>query len=387
MLTLYLLLNAMIGSGILAQAYVFSKAGVINTIVEYVLIGYLTYTGVEMLILSADKINVITYPDLCEKSLGSYGKYLIEYAILFSNAGALMSYIIIVGTLLDSILLTYISSSWYTNSAFLVLISVLLIIFPICLIRNFGHLSYISVVSIMAIGSVVLLVTVGGPLVSNEKDSNMLMSDSIGMFETIGSVIFAFGYATVIFPCYYALDSRTPKKFNSIAVHATSIGIVMCFAIGIMGYYCYGSDTKADILENFTGVLGTIFKLIVIIHLILYIPGDYVIMRASFMNLLGKDARFDDNASYLFITISTLGLITIISCLLLTYESSSDSLAIVLELTGGIGGSIVNFIVPGLVASHVLWDDGTAMKIKVVSLLAFGLAFPFLSIVSVCLEY
>ena len=41
--TVILLLNSMIGSGILVQAYVFREAGIVVTIVEYAFVGTMTY--------------------------------------------------------------------------------------------------------------------------------------------------------------------------------------------------------------------------------------------------------------------------------------------------------------------------------------------------------
>jgi amino acid permease len=65
----------------------------------------------------------------------------------------------------------------------------------------------------------------------------------------------------------------------------TAVGVAMCFAVGIVGYLSFRDSTETDILENFSGKLGVVFKLLVVVHLILYTPGDYIILRASLFNI------------------------------------------------------------------------------------------------------
>ena len=62
--TLFLLLNSMIGSGILVQGYVFYKSGIIVVLFEYIIIGTMNYAGVEILITCAQYTNVFNYADL-----------------------------------------------------------------------------------------------------------------------------------------------------------------------------------------------------------------------------------------------------------------------------------------------------------------------------------
>jgi amino acid permease len=374
--TMFLLLNAMIGSGILAQAYVFYQAGWLAAAIEYLIIGFLTYTGASFLIEAAVKVNIYSYAELCEHALGSNGKILVEVSVIANNFGCLLSYLLIIGSLLHSVVESVVghSAAWYTSSIALMLFVSIFIIWPLCLIRVYGHLVVVSTISITAIVVVVLLVTIGGPLTSTDDDSSMTILSLDGILDSIGSIIFAFGYTAIVFHSYNAMSPQKPELFNQVAKRTTLIGGSMCFLVGIVGAYSFQNNTKADILENFSGVLGTIFQLIVIVHLLLYIPGDYLVMRSSLMNLMGRDVRREPNMSYLILSLSLLAIVTLIASILLRLQS--DSLALVLDLTGGIAGCMINFLIPGFVARQILWEEDTSIRWKIRALIVAGLLIP-----------
>jgi hypothetical protein len=146
------------------------------------------------------------------------------------------------------------------------------------------------------------------------------------------------------------------------------------------------SDTHVDILENFSGIAGTVFKIIFVIHLVLYIPGDYVIMRYSGFKVFGKEAATADEYSYFATTLIALGAATFFSSLIQIFYSTSYSLAIVLGFTGGVANSIFGFIIPALIALKILPHDQSSV-ISALLLLLFGYSVPFLVITSTVLQY
>ena len=141
-----------------------------------------------------------------------------------------------------------------------------------------------------------------------------------------------------------------------------------------------------DILTNFTGIVGTVFKLIFVIHLVLYIPGDYVIMRHSGFKVCGCDPSTVDEVSFFTTTLLVLGTATFLSCLIQIFFSTSYSLALVLGLTGGIANSIFCFIIPALLAITLIPHDQSAFLSALV-LLVFGCSIPFLVIASIIMQF
>lgn len=76
--TVVLLLNNMIGSGILVQAYVFKESGILVVTLEYVIVGIMTYVGIDLLIESADHEQILDYSELAKKALGVYGALAVD---------------------------------------------------------------------------------------------------------------------------------------------------------------------------------------------------------------------------------------------------------------------------------------------------------------------
>ena len=383
--TVILLLNSMIGSGILVQAYVFREAGIVVTIVEYAFVGTMTYVGVDLLIRCADQTQIFEYSELCTAAFGPQGEVLLDVCVVTGNLGALLSYIVIIGSLMANILMIYgIAPAWYTTATFWSFVLVTLFVVPTCCIRNYGHLAFISYISIAAISGTILLVLIGGPANAAEHQYETLNYGSMkGSLATIGSVVFAFGYASAVFHSYTAMkrSERNVETFSKVAVYTTSLGVSMCFLLGIVGYLCFRNDVDADILENFAGGAGTFFKVVVILHLIFYIPGDFLIMRYSFFKLLGGNSTTADDFSYFAGTFCLLAFATAFACLIQLYGSTSQSLSIILDLTGGISGSMVSFVLPGFMAMRILTND-TETYFRGLILVIFGSMIPVLVLLS-----
>jgi sodium-coupled neutral amino acid transporter 11 len=241
--------------------------------------------------------------------------------------------------------------------------------------------------SITAIVGTMILVLTGGPAdAHNHKSDKINIASFAGSFANMGSIVFAFGYSAAVFHGYTALVPKTPETFSWIARATTALGVTMCFLVGLVGYLSFRDSTDTDILENFTGVAGIVFKVIVIFHLIFYIPGDFVIMRYSIFKLFGADAVKADDSVYFLTTFLTLGGATLLACLLQIVESSSESLSLVLDLTGGISGSLLSFILPGVIALNILHEN-TVLYYKAIALTILGSVIPVLVIASKLSNY
>lgn len=350
--TTFLLVNAMIGAGILVQGYVFSESGILSCCVEYIIVGVMIYMGVEMMIQCAASQQIFDYPKLAGHVLGVYGKLAVDLSIVINGAGALLSYILIIGTLFEDIVSSFSTcDAWYCNIAFLTILPIVTFTIPLCLIRNFGHLAVISYISVSVITSIVFLVIIGGPVVGHNSHSaptSVKMGSFVGSIRNVGDIIFALGYSTAAFHAYNGMENRSVANFQRLAKTATWIGVLMCFFTGLAAYLSFGNDTDTNILLNFTGAVGDIFKLALIVHLVLYIPGDFVILRASLWRLFDVDVATQSNTLFISTTLGSVGLITMVAILLQVYCSNSNALGLVVDITGGMAGSIVYFLVPGL---------------------------------------
>lgn len=378
--TVFLLLNSMIGSGIVVQAYAFSQTGIVLCIFEYLIIAAMNYAGVDMLLKCAEATQVYDYSKLAERILGRNGTLAVDISIVFGAIGSLLSYILIIGTVLTQVVGH--CDGWYCNVAFLTILPVTLFTVPLCLLRDFGHLAIASYISIAVIAASVLLVIIGGPIVSEDDEiANYRMGSFICAIKTVGNIVFALGYITATFHAYNAMADKRVATFARASRTTTIIGAVMCFSTGLAGYLSFGDDVKSNVIENFTGTVGSVFKVALVAHLILYIPGDFVIFRASLLKL--QHLTVSDLSDFAFITLSLscIAGVTFVAVMLQVFLSSTDNLAVVVDITGGVAGSMLYFVVPALCALKQ-FPDNRELYIRSVLLLLFGSTIMALCIAS-----
>jgi amino acid permease len=380
----------MIGNGLLVQPWVFFQSGIALATAEFLIIGALTYMGVVVMFQAAEVVHCFDYSRLAGKALGDHvGNLIFDIAITINNTGSLLSYVLVIGTLIENVIDTYAvaNSAIYLDTSFLTGLVMILFVLPSCLIRSFGHLSGVALVSCCAILMTFVLVIVGGPIESSSHSSDVLVeADFLGSISTVGFIVFALGYSAATFHSFEALVPRTVPAFQNVALWTTVVGSIMCYLTGVVGYTSFRNDTQTDILENFTGILGSIFKIAVIIQMIFYFPSDYNIMRASLCNLIGWKVDKLSDVWYFTLTVATVGIITVTACLLILYFDNSNCLAIVLELTGGISGSLITFILPGLIGVYLLKHDDYAYAWSI-ALIVVGVIIPIFVITSIVMTF
>ncbi|CAN0439653.1 unnamed protein product, partial [Laminaria digitata] len=69
------------------------------------------------------------------------------------------------------------------------------------------------------------------------------------------------------------------REWRAVAGASVLTGAVVCYCTGIAGYLAFRSATAGDILDNFSGPVAAFFKILVVLHLIMYIPGDVSLGR------------------------------------------------------------------------------------------------------------
>lgn len=291
--TVVLLLNAMVGSGLLVQPYAFKSAGVVGISLEYIIFSVLTYWGVEILLTAAENHRVYDFGHLVVLSAGSsYGQFIYDLVIVLGGLGSMLSYVLIVQSLSTNIVSNFYSfSSTIELSTMKVVVTVVsfIVITPLCLIRNFGHLSRVSFVSMVAVCTNVFVVLVQGIYsiimrwFQSTSDSSSVVVEMFslsGVLSSLGSVVFAFSFSAALFPALRAgeaLLQESPHVARASLRVTVMLGVLVCFVIGLSGYLSYGSDTQSDILLSFEGLLGIVLQAVFAIHLCLVLPADLLV--------------------------------------------------------------------------------------------------------------
>lgn len=322
----------------------------------------LTEAGVER--------NILEYGGLAYNAFGRNGERVCDIAIIILAFGAQLSYILIVGETTSNLLHSWGCTDWLCLESSDAIIAVTLFVTPICMFRHFGHLAWLSIFSIFTIVTIIFLTLIGGPLEYRPNQGNIKVFNINGFLSSFGSIVFALSCASANFQAYISTDAKSQSysKWKNITGLATLGGSLMCGTMGLAGYLSFRDCTGNNILDNFPEQRFDFFQVMICIHLILYIPVNFVIMRYSICKMaLDKKSETLPFALHTMITIGLLALTTLISIFLGTGALSS-----VFNFTGGIGGSINCFILPSLIYLKVM-PKGSSLITTAYAILFIGI--------------
>ena len=364
------LLSAMCGSGILVQPFVFMQSGVILTVVIYTIVGSIVWLSVHILLQAADKMKVYTYADLCKAVLGQTGRYIADVMFIFCYFCALLSYLVAIGTLSANIMITIVDPvnesgniNWLSRPTFNTIMLVLIFITPMTLTRQINVSMYVfaRVLTVLTI-SLVTYVLACGRIERTYYFSNHASDDFSGLnlyswtgvVRSIGVVMFTLSYTGNVFPAYNAMSPRDSEAIRGCSIYTTISGIALCTAMGLGGYLAFCEETNDNVLNSFKSddfFSGpTLVKIMAVVHLILYIPREFFVIRNAVYGLLAWNDGVTDIAHVL---VSLCILFQGVSVTVFLLEKTTNPFYKVISLSGGVGGSILILVIPGLIGACV----------------------------------
>lgn len=236
LMTSFLLLNAMIGSGILNQPQVFMNAGIVAGLIMFLIASVFIWLGIVCLVESGVKSKIYDYSELAHFYFGELGEKIVDISIVIGNFGALLSYCDIIGITASDLILSWGCTDINACGPYMITCLIFLIlVFPVCLKKNFGELAIYSVFSMGAIVLIMALVIIAGPIV---KNNGPIKAFGRNFGSQLGSIIFTLSCAFATFPTYKSLGERTSAKWQSVTGITVSVGFVMCSIMGIGMTHC-----------------------------------------------------------------------------------------------------------------------------------------------------
>lgn len=311
--TIFLLLNAMLGSGMLNQPKVFASSGILGALLGYIIATLASWYGLIVLTAAGLHTNLLEYSSLAYEAYGKYGEKTVDFSNFIVCYASLLSYTIIICFTTADLLKSWGCPSNICSDLLTLLIISGIFLVPPCFMRHFGHFGIISIFSFLATVGVALLVWVFGPYQHfQEKDKydvTYKLFDFQGLFSSLGSIIFALSVTYGNFHAFVSTEKefQTLSNWNVITGIVVSSGSLICFSMGLIGYLSFGSDTNGNILDNFTQHGYDFFKLLMVIHLIMSFPVVFVVGRYSFVKLMtGRKSEELEFWSHVFFTIGIL---------------------------------------------------------------------------------
>ncbi|NXS63585.1 S38A6 protein, partial [Brachypteracias leptosomus] len=270
-LSVFNLMNAIMGSGILGLSYAMAHTGVMGFSILLLIVASLASYSVFLLLSMCTQTAVTSYEDLGLFAFGSTGKVLVATTIIIQNIGAMSSYLLIVKAELPGAVAGFLSGgetgSWYLDGRLLLLIASVCIVFPLALLPKIGFLGYTSSLSFFFMVYFALVVMIKKwsipcplPLSSaleTSQVSNSTEDCKAKLFHlskesayAIPTMAFSFLCHTSVLPIYCELRSPSKSRMQNVTVTGIGLSFLIYFISALFGYLTFYGKYKYSLKVN-----------------------------------------------------------------------------------------------------------------------------------------
>ncbi|XP_041669232.1 probable sodium-coupled neutral amino acid transporter 6 [Cheilinus undulatus] len=397
------LMNAIMGSGILGLAYAMASTGIIGFCILLFMVSSLAAYSIHLLLKLCDQTGINSYEDLGGRALQKPGKTLVGLAILIQNIGAMSSYLFILKSELPAAINSFLSShgpgdAWYQDGRLLLIIVTICIVLPLSLLPKIGFLGYTSSIAFffMLYFAVVVVVkkwSIPCPLPHN-------MTTPADMFQTTNSsgsectpklfvissksayaiptMAFSFLCHTTVLPIYCELDHPTKKRMQNVTNVSISLSLLLYLISALFGYLTFYAHVDSELLLSYDSylrhdIMVMTVRLAILLSVLLTVPLIQFPARKAVILLLRGDRPF----SMLMHIISTLVILGVVLLLAVFVPDIRHVFGVV----GSTTSSCLLFVFPGI---FYLKISGRPLKtfdsIGALFLVVFGLIMGIISL-------
>lgn len=249
-------INSIIGAGIIGMPYALRLCGFYLGIAMLIVVAYLVDRSVIMLIECGIKAGKYDFEELTFHYLGKSG-YLAAVVFMFLFAyGAQIAYMVIVGDTVPVVLNTFVGErTILTNREEVILAFAVLVVLPLCLLKQLSSLANTSLVSILSDIALVLIVVFNAFPESRAQgikgNYHDLSFASTSVFAGIGTISFAFVCQHNSFMVFRSLKRPSLENWRKVAHMSVGFSLSISLLLGIVGYVSFRDSTNGDILTNF----------------------------------------------------------------------------------------------------------------------------------------
>lgn len=401
------LMNAIMGSGILGLAYAMANTGIVGFCVLLLLVSSLASYSIHILLTLCDQTGLKSYEGLGEIAFQKAGKVLVAATILIQNIGAMASYMFILKlelpATIHSFLRTEVSGVWYEDGGILLILVTVCVVLPLALLPKIGFLGYTSSLSFffMLFFAVVVVVkkwsipcplpvnsTLSLQMSSPTPSSNFSGSDCTAhlfVFSSksayaIPTMAFSFLCHTAVLPIYCELHRPTKRRMQNVANVSISLSFLVYLVSALFGYLTFYAQVESQLLRGYDAylphdVLVTVVRLFILLAVLLTVPLIHFPARKAVLMLFLGERRF----SWFAHCLSTFFLLLVV-VLLAEYVPDIRN---VFGVVGATTSTCLLFVYPGLfylrINSHDIRSCSSTMA---GALVVFGV---FVGLLSLCI--
>ncbi|EDQ90898.1 uncharacterized protein MONBRDRAFT_1039, partial [Monosiga brevicollis MX1] len=376
-------LKGNIGAGFLSLPFAFAHAGYAGSIIYLLLIALIAVHCMHMLVKVKQHLadqgstGYLSYADV--RTIGRYGIYLVNFALLITQFGFCLVYILFIADHLNELdpapLSLVLGLSFGLPTPLASSISVpayALIVLPgailLTWIRDFRTIAPTSIVATLCLifSFIVIFGVYAIPPIL--YISLRCFVSQLPIF--FGNSIFAFESIGLVLPMENSMAE--PERFATVINIGMSVVVILYVSFGALGYMVFGDAVQGSITLNLpdTPIFDSV-KIALCIALfqsiaIQFFPAINVLERA-YMPVVERNVR-----SRLQTPVQ-LGIRSIIMCICAGLAIGIPKLGLVISLIGSLGAALLALIFPPLMHMRTFWHEmGPVVKSKDIFITFFG---------------
>ncbi|KAF4705127.1 hypothetical protein FOZ62_004687 [Perkinsus olseni] len=341
--------KTMIGTGMLALAYGFSKCGWVLGFVLLILSGVGACFTLHLLNILAMRsstrhVSFFTIAEAC----APWSRWIVDVAIAVKCIGVGISYIQVSG---DTI--SHVIGVWSNHAPddtlrrAMVVLAVLVLAAPVCFARSISKTVIVNVLGLLAITYVVVLVVAltdynSGVVTRWDLPPTASFSSVLSVVPTF---IFAFTCHQNILLCAEDMKDRSQRKLDVVAFASEAAALVLFIPAIIFPYLDFGENTRSnvvldyDVEHNIAVQVGYLF--LGVAEAAAY-PLQLFPARKSLLVLLTRAQPVSPKAEFRFRIVLTTSILILTAGIAVSVRS----LGVTLSFVGIIGSNTICFIMP-----------------------------------------
>ncbi|KAJ8044333.1 Sodium-coupled neutral amino acid transporter 2 [Holothuria leucospilota] len=319
------LMNAIMGSGILGLSYAVMESGIILFVILLSLVLTATIYTVNLLLEMCHMTGVMSFEDIGDAAFKNKGKILTVAVIMTQNIGSMSSYLYIIKTELPEVIESLMgieqTDAWFSNGDYLVLLVMFTVILPLACLPKIGFLSYTSSFSVLSMSFFMIVVVVEKfrlpcpiPDITETNITSATVLPTKSMFYeqdeqnnstcqpdyfliglntayAIPTMAFSFVCHTAVIPIYKELSNPTKQRMLGVSMTALLSCFFMYLITGVFGYLTFYEKVESELLLSYSqypnpAPIISVVRLVVIVAIIFHLPVIHFPCRISLVTLL-----------------------------------------------------------------------------------------------------